>query len=86
MAFKIPWFEPNRKHLGVLAGPHYEENTPAEDLATLGRYLLEEWDRIPMDVINNTIHSMGNRINAVIAARGRITKYWAMLNFLDDVL
>ena len=60
--------------------------TPTENLATLGQYLLDEWDGIPMDVISNTVKTMGSRIDAVFAARGCITQYWVLVNLLVDVL
>lgn len=42
---------------------------------TLKTALLEEWDRIPQEFIDNLIRSMPRRLGAVIKARGGSTKY-----------
>ena len=47
----------------------------AESLPQLAQYLVEEWDRIPLPIINRVVDSMPRRVQAVIAARGRSTKY-----------
>jgi hypothetical protein len=37
--------------------------------------LLEEWEKLDIEVINNLIDSMPRRCAAVIAAKGGVTKY-----------
>ena len=44
-------------------------------LVDLRRYLLEEWDRLPLAKLQRLIHSMRIRCDACIAAAGGATRY-----------
>ena len=44
-------------------------------LVDLRRYMLEEWDRLPMAKLQRLIHSMRRRCDACIAAAGGSTRY-----------
>ena len=44
-------------------------------LVDLRRYMLEEWDRLPMANLQRLIHSMRIRCDACIAAAGGATRY-----------
>ena len=45
------------------------------NLMQLRNFLGEEWNQIPQDYLNHLVEGMPRRINAVIEARGRHTKY-----------
>ena len=45
-------------------------------LVDLRRYMLEEWDRLPMAKLQRLIHSMRRRCDACIAAAGGATRSW----------
>lgn len=45
------------------------------NLRDISRILLEEWNRLPQDYIDNLILSMKRRVEAVIQANGRHTRY-----------
>lgn len=45
------------------------------NLMQLRNFLVEEWNRFPQNVLNHLVEDMPRRINAVIEARGRNTKY-----------
>ena len=44
-------------------------------LVDLRRYMLEEWDRLPIDKLQQLIHGMRRRCDACIAAAGGATRY-----------
>ena len=48
----------------------------------LRRYLLEEWDRLPMANVQRLIHSMRRRCDACITAAGGATRYF-WFDFLE---
>jgi len=50
------------------------QNAPT-DLVQLRHALLEEWDNIPMAIVNRLMNSMRRRIRAAINARGGHTRY-----------
>jgi transposase len=41
----------------------------------LARVIVEAWEAVPQEAINNLIRSMDYRVNAVLAAKGWHTKY-----------
>ena len=41
----------------------------------LARVIVEVWEAIPQDYIDNLIKSMDNRVNAVLEAKGWHTRY-----------
>ena len=55
------------------------QNAPT-DLVQLRHALLEEWDNIPMAIVNRLMNSMHRRIRAAINARGGHTRYWKSFN------
>ena len=48
---------------------------PPNNLNELGNALLEEWERLPQEIIDNIICSMPRRMETVIRARGGNTRY-----------
>lgn len=53
----------------------YQYNTPAAGMVELERRMREKWAEIPVTVCQTLIDSMPRRIEAVIKAKGRQTKY-----------
>lgn len=52
-----------------------ERKPPPITLAELKRAVLEEWDRIPQNTIDNVIRSMPRRLNTLSSVRGGSTRY-----------
>ena len=48
---------------------------PPESVAELWERVQDEWNKIPVETVQNLIDSMPKRINAVLKARGGYTKY-----------
>jgi transposase len=48
---------------------------PPSNLSELDRYVKKAWKEIPKHTIENLVDSMPQRIQAVIAANGGLTKY-----------
>ena len=52
-----------------------ERDNAPETLQELAEALTEEWNALPLDVINNLVDSMPRRLHALIQARGGHTRY-----------
>lgn len=64
------------EHVWDIIGRRVRAKTPApRNVHELKLALLEEWENIPQEMINNQIESMGRRIQALIRARGGNTRY-----------
>lgn len=64
------------EHLWDYLGRRVRQRNPApNDIKELKLALLEEWDNLPQEHIDNVIQSMGNRIQTLIRARGGNTRY-----------
>ena len=48
---------------------------PPESVDELWERVQDEWNKIPVETVQNLIDSMPKRINAVLKARGGYTKY-----------
>ena len=60
------------EHLDRQVRKRVNQPRSTKDLAEI---LMEEWNQIPVEVTKNLVDSMPRRIEAVIRAKGRATKY-----------
>lgn len=64
------------EHAWDILGRRVRQRNPApRNVEELKLALVEEWDNLPQEMIDSLIQSMGNRIQALLRARGGNTRY-----------
>lgn len=64
------------EHAWDILGRRVRQRNPApRNVEELKLALKVEWDNLPQEIINSLIQTMGNRIQALLRARGGNTRY-----------
>lgn len=65
-----PDMNPMENVWGILSRRVYAENRQFDDISSLKTAILEEWEKIDENIINNLVSSMKNRIFSLITNKG----------------
>ena len=77
MASFLAGYEPRRTYMGCPIGRAINDrDVIPQTLQELADTLREEWDAMPVDIVNNLVGSMPRRLHALICARDGHTRYY----------